>query len=158
MKRDYTSFFEISSSFQDLSHTSFASRLLSQKNQISSQSDMPLYYFDALVGVELFNQGFFQAAKVLALHVLTQNREYILPYQLLAYANFLTNSRDASIEYLNLLLSLDSSSVEKYDFLIGVAYYRNGEYERSVLKLSQVKDVSYRLDVDRYLVLNYLKL
>ena len=95
---------------------------------------------------------------MLALYVLGQDKDYILPYQLLAYANFLTASRDASLEYLDILLRLDASAVLRYNFLMGVAYYRNGDYERSVLKLSQVKNVSYGLDVDRYLVLNYQKL
>ena len=158
MRRNYTGFFDLARTYQQLSHTAVASRLTSLQQQISKQSDMPLYYFDALVGVELFNQGFFQASKVLALYVLGQDKNYILPYQLLAYANFLTASWDASVEYLYILLSLDAAALARYDFLMGIAYYWNEDYERSVLKLSQVKNVMYSLDVDRYLVLNYLKL
>ena len=84
---------------------------------------MPDYYFDTLVSLELFNQWFFQPAKVLALSSLTKNSGYILPYQILAYANFLTNSRDTSIEYLKKLVDLDPNNAEKYQFLMWVAYY-----------------------------------
>jgi hypothetical protein len=40
--------------------------------------------------------------------------------------------------------------------LIGVAYYWNWSYEKSVLQLSQIKTGPYHLDAERYLVLNYL--
>ncbi|MDR0369676.1 MAG: hypothetical protein LBH96_04110 [Candidatus Peribacteria bacterium] len=125
MQRDYSRFFEISGSFSSDSYRTFAQKLSTLQGQISQQSGMPAYYFDALVGVELFNQGFFQIAKVLALSVVSQNKDYILPYQLLAYANFLTASWDAAIEYLTLLTSLNPQTSEKYSFLIGVAYYWN---------------------------------
>ncbi|MDR0650214.1 MAG: hypothetical protein LBG59_02120 [Candidatus Peribacteria bacterium] len=158
MEREYEHFFQLSLSFQNASYKQFASKLTTFKTQIAHQIDMPAYYFDTLVAVELFNQGYFQIAKVLALYAMTQDKSYILPYQLLAYANFLTNSWDAAVEYLTTLLSLDPAHQEKYDFLIGIAYYRNQKYEASVLKLSQVKGEEYRLDVERYLVLNYVKL
>jgi hypothetical protein len=60
----------------------------------------------------------FQPAKVLALYSLQQNSSYILPYQVLAYANFLTNSWDTSIEYLKKLVDLDPNNAEKYRFLM----------------------------------------
>jgi hypothetical protein len=55
---------------------------------------------------------------VLALYSLQQNANYILPYQVLAYANFLTNSRDTSVEYLKKLVDLDPNNAEKYRFLM----------------------------------------
>ncbi|MDR2416344.1 MAG: hypothetical protein LBD75_07285, partial [Candidatus Peribacteria bacterium] len=158
MKRDYERFFQLAPSFQNASYKQFASQLTTFKTQIAHQIDMPAYYFDTLTAVELFNQGYFQIAKVLALYAMTQDKTYILPYQLLAYANFLTNSRDAAVEYLTTLLSLDIAHQEKYNFLIGIAYHRNKKYEASVLKLSQVKGEEYRLDVERYLALNYVQL
>jgi tetratricopeptide (TPR) repeat protein len=158
LQRDYSRFFEISRSFSANAYRAFAQKLVNLQEKISQQSDMPAYYFDALVGVELFNQGFFQGAKVLALSVVSQDKAYLLPYQLLAYANFLTASWDAAIEYFHLLSTLNPQSAEKYSFLIGVAYYWNGAYEKSVLQLSQVKGVDYLLDTERYLALNYLAL
>ncbi|MDR0859989.1 MAG: hypothetical protein LBO09_03225 [Candidatus Peribacteria bacterium] len=155
MQRKYDTFFQISAQFQNASYKQFANKIASLKKQIAQQEDMPSYYFDALVAVELFQQGFFQPAKILALYAHSKESKYILPYQVLAYANFLTASREASVEYLTTLSSLDPTQQEKYTFLMGVAYYRNQQYETSVMKLSQIQKADYRLDVARYLTLNY---
>ncbi len=156
--RDYDKFFEISVWFTTEKHKAFASKLQWYKDQIEKQMWMPEYYFDTLVSLELFNQWLFQPAKVLALYSLQQNSNYILPYQVLAYANFLTNSWDTSIEYFKKLEDLDSNNAEKYRFLMWVASYRNWKYEQSVVMLSMVKDESLRLDTQRYLINDYLKL
>ena len=158
MQRDYTTFLDIAHHFQIDAYKNFSAKISSLRNQVLQQEDMPLYYLDALIAVELFNQGYFQPSKVLALYASSQNKSYILPYQILAYANFLTNSRDAAIDYLSFLSSLDSVSLEKYNLLMGIAMYWNGQYENSVLKLSQIREKQYLLDVDRYLVLNYSQL
>ena len=158
MKKDYDNFFEISAWLTAENHKSFVNNIQEYKNQISKQMWMPDYYFDTLVSLELFNQWFFQPAKVLALSSLTKNSGYILPYQILAYANFLTNSRDTSIEYLKKLLDLDPKNAEKYRFLMWIAYYRNWKYEQSVVMLSLVKDNKLRLDSERYLIRDYLLL
>jgi len=158
MQKQYGTFFEISQGFTDIQYKRFSEKLATKKSQIQSQSDMPSYYFDALVAMELFNQGLFQPAKLLSLSALSQNKSYILPYQILAYANFLTNSWDATIEYLTVLSSLDTHRSTTYQFLLGVAYYRGKQYEKSVLVLSQVSGNRFALDKERYLVLNYLAL
>jgi hypothetical protein len=156
--RDYDRFFEISTWFTSERNKAFASKLQWYKDQIAKQMWMPDYYFDTLVSLELFNQWLFQPAKILALYSLQKNSNYILPYQVLAYANFLTNSRDTSIEYLKKLVDLDPKNTEKYHFLMWVAFYRNEKYEQSVVMLSMIKDESLRLDTQRYLINNYLKL
>ena len=158
MQRNYDKFFDIANNFTLDDHKLFTSKLQWYKDQISKQMWMPDYYFDTLVWLELFNQWLFQPAKVLALYSLQQNSSYILPYQILAYANFLTNSRDTSIEYLKKLVDLDPNNAEKYQFLMWVAYYRNEKYEQSVIMLSLVKDEKLRLDSERYLIRNYLLL
>ena len=158
MQRDYDRFFAIANNFTSDSHTALTARIQWYKDQISKQMWMPDYYFDTLVALELFNQWFFQPAKVLALYSLQQNSSYILPYQILAYANFLTNSRDTSVEYLKKLVDLDPNNTEKYQFLMWVAYYWNEKYEQSVIMLSQIKDGKLRLDSERYLIRDYLLL
>jgi tetratricopeptide (TPR) repeat protein len=158
MQRNYDKFFDIANNFTSEDHKLFVSKLQWYKDQISKQMWMPDYYFDTLVWLELFNQWLFQPAKVLALYSLQQNSSYILPYQILAYSNFLTNSRDTSIEYLKKLVDLDPNSADKYQFLMWVAYYRNEKYEQSVIMLSLVKDEKLRLDSERYLIRNYLLL
>ena len=158
MDRNYDHFFEIATWFTSEKNVSFASKLQWYKDQIAKQMWMPDYYFDTLVSLELFNQWLFQPAKVLALYSLQQNSNYILPYQVLAYANFLTNSRDTSIEYLKKLMDLDPNNVEKYRFLMWVAFYRDERYEQSVVMFSMIKDESLRLDTQRYLINDYIKL
>ena len=158
MQRDYDHFFEFANNYTSDKHKSFADKIQWYKNQISKQMWMPEYYFDTLVSLELFNQWLFQPAKVLALYSLQQNQNYILPYQILAYANFLTNSRDTSIEYLKKLVDLDPNNAEKYRFLMWIAYYWNEKYEQSVVMLSMIKDDKLRLDTQRYLINDYLQL
>ena len=158
MKKDYDNFFDIASNFTSPNHKAFVSKLQWYKNQISKQMWMPKYYFDTLVALELFNQWLFQPAKVLALSSLQQNPNYILPYQVLAYANFLTSSWDTSIEYMKKLVDLDPNNAEKYRFLMWIAYYRDGKYEQSVVMLSLIKDEKLRLDSERYLIRDYLLL
>lgn len=156
--QNYEDFFSVAANFTTENNVAFASKLQWYRDQISKQMWMPEYYFDTLVSLELFNQWFFQPAKVLALYSLQQNSNYILPYQILAYANFLTNSRETSIEYLKRLVDLDPNNTEKYNFLMWVAYYRNEKYEQSVVMLSMIKDEKLRLDAQRYLINDYLKL
>ena len=158
MNQNYERFFEISASFTSEKYKAFSSKLLWYKNQISKQMWMPQYYFDTLVSLELFNQWLFQPAKVLALYSLQKNSTYILPYQILAYANFLTNSWDTSIEYLKKLIELDPNNAEKYRFLMWVAYYRNEKYGQSAIMLSMIKNEKLRLDAERYLIRDYLYL
>ena len=158
MDRNYDRFFEISNWFTSEKYKAFSSKLQWYKDQISKQMWMPDYYFDTLVSLELFNQWFFQPAKVIALYSLQQNINYILPYQVLAYANFLTNSWDTSIEYFKKLVDLDPNNAEKYRFLMWVASYRDEKYEQSVVMLSMIKDEELRLDTQRYLINDYLKL
>ena len=156
--RNYDRFFEIAAWFTSEKNKAFAIKLQWYKDQIAKQMWMPEYYFDTLVSLELFNQWLFQPAKVLALYSLQQNSNYILPHQVLAYANFLTNSRDTSAEYLKKLVDLDPNNSEKYRFLMWVASYRDEKYEQSVVMLSMIKDENLRLDTQRYLINDYLKL
>ena len=158
MDRNYDKFFEIAAQFTSEKNKAFASKLQWYKDQISKQMWMPQYYFDTLVSLELFNQWLFQPSKVLALYSLQQNANYILPHQVLAYANFLTNSRDTSVEYFKKLVDLDPNNAEKYRFLMWVASYRDEKYEQSVVMLSMIKDEKLRLDTQRYLINDYLKL
>jgi hypothetical protein len=118
MQRKYDQFFQLSTQFQNATYKQFANKISTLKTQIAQQPDMPSYYFDALVSVELFQQGFFQSAKILALYAQSKDSKYILPYQVLAYANFLTASREAAIGYLTMLSTLDASAQDTYTFLI----------------------------------------
>lgn len=85
-----------------------------------------------------------------------KNTDYILPYQVLAYANFLSSNRDVSAEYFLKLADFDTQNSSRYIFLVGVSYYRQGKYAKSVLYLNQVTDPALATDTYRYQLLSYL--
>jgi tetratricopeptide (TPR) repeat protein len=87
------------------------------------------------------------------LHALLKNKDYILSYQVLAYANFLTHNREAAKDYFLKLADFDTSNAFLYKFLIGISYYRYGDYEQSILYLNQVTDPGLQIDVYRYMLL-----
>ncbi len=146
-------------------------RFFEIESQVINQRDMPGYYQDALTALMLLKNGYFTIAKKIALEVLSQDDTYILPYQILAYAHFVTNHRDTSVEYLFKLVDFDEQNKYLYKFLIWVSYYWLDKPEQSVLYLSQVADLALEgedvvqqhfgdytamTDVYRYLLLNYI--
>ena len=58
----------------------------------------------------------------------------------MAYTNFLMHNRESAKAYFLSLAEVDDSNVFLYKFLIGVCYYRYGDYELAVLYLNQVTD------------------
>jgi tetratricopeptide (TPR) repeat protein len=82
--------------------------------------------------------------------------QYILPYQILAYANFLSNNRDVATQYFLKLADFDAANKANYIFLVGVSQYRMGDYDQSVLYLNQVTDPLLLTDVYRYELLSSL--
>jgi tetratricopeptide (TPR) repeat protein len=87
-----------------------------------------------------------------------QDESYILPYQILSYAHFLTNNRDTAIEYFLKLANFDKKNTEMYQFLVGVSYYRKNDFTSSILYLAQNKSPKYQTDTLRYLIINYLEI
>jgi len=135
--------------------------------QINQQQDMPKYYENALIALQLLKEWYFVHAKKLSLDVLVEDENYILPYQVLAYSAFLTNSRDDAIDYFLKLTDLDRQKSDRYKFFIGVSYFWLDDTENSVLYLSQIEDKILEdkdsnlkellTDTYRYLLLNYRK-
>ena len=91
------------------------------------------------------------------MRALLKNKNYILPYQVLAYTNFLTHNRESAKDYFLKLADFDTSNASLYKFLIGVSYYRYGDYEQSIIYLSQVTDSHLKIDVYRYMLLCYIQ-
>ena len=87
-----------------------------------------------------------------------QNPDYVLPYQVLAYSNFLGNNRDVAAEYFLKLASFDKANSDNYLFLVGVSYYWQADYEQSLLYLNQVMDPQLQTDVYRYELLSYVSM
>jgi tetratricopeptide (TPR) repeat protein len=85
-----------------------------------------------------------------------KNEDYVLPYQILAYANFLSSNWDVAADYFLKLTDFDKINTDRYTFLVGVSYYRQGKYEQSLLYLNQVTDTGMLTDVYRYQLLSSL--
>jgi hypothetical protein len=66
----------------------------------------------------MMKNGYFSIANKLAVDSILENNKYILPYQVLAYSNFLTNNREKAIENFYELSSLDIENKDKYNFYI----------------------------------------
>jgi len=126
-------------------------------SKINSQKDMPSYYQDWLIALTLLKNWYFSIAQKIALNVMLKNDQYILPYQILAYSNFLTNNWDKAIDYFLKLTELDKENTNNYKFLIWVSYYRLWKHEQSVIYLSQIKNSWFETDIYRYMLLNYIK-
>lgn len=125
----------------------------------NNQKWMPSYYKDALVALISMKNWYFSIANKLAIDTVLKDDDYILPYQILAYSNFLTKNREKAISYLYDLWSLDIENKDKYDFYMWISYYWFWDYEKSIMTLLQISDKStYKWDIYRYLLLDYEKL
>ncbi len=141
------------------SYSGFISQFESTIKNYKSQKWMPKYYEDALVSLTALKNWYFSIANKLAVEAILEKNDYILPYQVLAYSNFLTKKRDKAISYFYNLSSLDIENKNKYDFYLWISYYRQWEYEKSLTTLYQlIGNSEYRIDVYRYLLLDYEKL
>jgi len=54
------------------------------------------------------------------------------------------------------LADFDKANSARYTFLVGVSYYRQGEYDQSLLYINQVTDTGLLTDVYRYELLSYV--
>lgn len=166
--RDYDAAMTLLKQIKTPRYTSFIEGMTTIDLQIKQQRDVPVYYKDALIALNLLKHGYFSLAKKISLDVLAQNDSYILPYQILAYSHFLTNDWNTAIDYFLKLSDFDAKNKSLYKFLLWVSYYRLGKYEPSVLYLSQIEQTSLESpsgatsvkmllpDSYRYLLLNYL--
>ncbi len=137
---------------------SFIKSFQKAKSDFTDTKDTPKYYLDWLVSLSLMKNWYFAIAKKVALEALSQNDKYILPYQVLAYTNFLTNNTEVAWDYFLKLSEFDQTNKDSYKFLIWVSYFRANKYTESVLYLSQVTNEKVLTDTYRYLALAYEKL
>lgn len=140
----------------DSRYSQFIQSYFDTLNNPYVQSDLSSYYKDGLVALNMLKNWYFSIANKIALSIAIKDEAYILPYQILAYSHFLTNDRETAIDYFFKLIDINPAKEENYKFLIWVSYYRNEKYEQSVLYLSQIKWEIYKIDVYRYLILNYI--
>ncbi len=158
-KKEYDSVVEVFKQIQSPIYKNIISQIEDTIVKFNNQKGAPAYYKDSLIALVMMKNWYFSIANKLAVESLLQNKDYILPYQILAYSNFLTNNREKAIENFYTLISLDIGNKNKYNFYIWISQYWLGEYTKSILTLSQItSDPTYKMDSYRYLLLNYQKL
>jgi len=157
--KDYFWANDVFKQIQSPVYKNFVSQINDSIIKFNNQKWVPSYYKDSLIALVLMKNWYFSIANKLAVDSILQNRDYILPYQVLAYSNFLTNNREKAIENFYVLNSLDIENQDKYNFYIWVSQYWLGDSSKSILTLSQLTNNSkYKTDAYRYLLLNYTKL
>ncbi len=140
----------------DTKYMKFIKQIHIIQEQISKKRDIPKYYQEALISLEMLKSGYFSIAKYLATKAFDQNKKYILPHQILAYNAFLTNHLNESIQYFQNLSKIDPSKHNSYKYMMGISYYWLWDYTNAILHLSQLKnDTWLKTDVLRYLILGY---
>lgn len=122
---------------------------------LSGYKDPPPYYFDGLIALELFQQGYYLPVRLVAQRISKLDPKYILPYQLIAYASMHLSDRPTAINALQQLKLLDPDHRQLYYFLEAVATRSAGNFPQSIALFKQVTDPEYTLDVARYLLLLY---
>lgn len=157
--KDYDAAIETLKQISSKSYYPFIEQLESAVLNFKSQKWMPSYYQDALVALTALKNGYFSIANKLAVYTILEDNDYVLPYQVLAYSNFLTKNWEKAISYFYDLSSLDIENKNKYDFYLWICYYWKWEYESSLTTLYQlINDSTYKTDIYRYLLLNYEQL
>lgn len=136
----------------------FADAIQSAFAQYESLKDVPDYYKDGLVAYQLMNQWFLAWSKKIAIRIVNEHSDYILPYQILANVDFLTEKWNSASRYFHQLLELDPQEKSSYLYYLGICYYHLEDYSNAVLYLAQITDQDIMIDSDRYLVLSYIKL
>jgi len=137
-------------------YKNFVTQINDSIAKFNKQKGVPWYYKDSLIALAALKNWYFSLANKLAVSSVLQNWDYVLPNQILAYSNFLTNNREKSIENFYELVEIDSENLDKYNFYIWVSHYRAGEYDESIWILSQlINNSTYKTDAYRYLLLNY---
>ena len=136
----------------------FAVDMQSAFNEYLSVQDTLPYYQDGLVAYHLMNQWFLAWAKKMAIRLVNEHPDYILPHQILANADFIMWKWDSASRYFHDLLLLDRQEKSSYLYYLWICYYHLWDYSNAVLYLAQITDPKIMLDSDRYLILSYIAL
>lgn len=99
-------------------YTPISKYIIETFDTLSKQQDIPSYYAQSMISLAVMKQGYYSIAKKLATAITIKDKDYILPYQILAHSHFMTHNRDTAIEYLLILKDLETKQAERYTFLI----------------------------------------
>lgn len=132
-----------------------ASDLLANFDTYSAYKQAPQQYLWWLFASTLLRYGYYAPAIHLAEQSLKFNPDYVLWYQIMAYAHLMTHDRDTAKSYLTKLMESDSTHLITYQRLYGVASYRDQEPKDTVWYLTQVNKKVPSIEMLRYLWLSY---
>lgn len=146
------------SSLVDPEFQDYKNSILTAFKQYESLQWVPAYYQNGLLSLQLLNHGFYWLSKKVALPLVSEYPNYILPYQVLANADFALGRTESALSYFQQLLKLDYQQKNNYLYHLWVLSYQLKNYAQAVIFFSQITDSKIALDADRYLVLSYLAL
>ena len=101
--------------------------------------------------------GYTSLAMELANDILSQDKNYILSYELLSQLSIKEKRYQDAIKYLQTLMNVDTQHIPRTAFFLGISYYYLGDYDNAVTYLNQVRDAEYAYDAVRYLILIHNK-
>ncbi|MEY3197566.1 MAG: hypothetical protein RL023_79 [Candidatus Parcubacteria bacterium] len=128
------------------------------KKQYYAYPNAATSYLDALIALDIFKRGYINVARTNALQLFQKDSSYMLPIQIIAYADIFLGKREEAIQKLNILLDKDLGNKETYLFFKGVALYKQQKYQESVLILSQIAQPTAQKEIQQYLFLNFVAL
>lgn len=134
-----------------------AIKLFSQSKQTyNTLKDPSAYYFMGLIAVNLMEMWYVPLAQNMAKDILTQDKNYILAYEILSQAAIKQQDYTWAINYLQVLMKLDTQHLVRTAFFLWKSYYNVGDYANALMYLNQVRDPLYIDDALRYVILtNY---
>lgn len=133
-------------------YTDFKNLLWQQYDMYYQYKDVPRYYLDGLFAIAYFKHQDFWVAKSLADRAIISNPRYILPYQIKAYVWVLTRNTDDAQKALNVLMEVDKTKLEWYQFLLWLMYYNQNDISQAKNYFLQTKSPTLRVEWLRYLI------
>lgn len=102
------------SSLQSPQYQDYKTSIETAMKQYEGLQDVPTYYQDGLIALQLMNHGFYGLAKKIALPLVSEHPNYILPYQVLANADLELGRKESALGYFQQLLKLDYQQKNTY--------------------------------------------
>lgn len=158
VKGNKQSFYKALETLTDKKYQTFKQQIVAQQQLAKNQLGAPEYYENALLALVILKNGYFKIAMNVASIIVNKNPSYILPQQILAYGNLMTNQWQLATDYLLQLQDLDTKNSNYYKAMLGMASYRNNKPKDAILYLNQLPDSEKSLDVIRVMLLAYLQL
>lgn len=125
------------------------------RETVYGYQDPPPTYLPGLITLDLYQQGYFRLVQIAAQRLIKQDPDYILPYQLDAYASLALQDRSRAERALNNVKLRDEDNEQLYTYLAGVTAYEQGAQASAITQFRQIDSLDLQQDAQRYLLLAY---